>query len=192
MAAHVKRLPPALKHACYAATSLLPGESAAEFEKLRRDLIDELGINGVLENEVATELARVVWREKNLATFRIAKLARARCEQIKYEMVPTDKIEYDCLELGRVIERIDPAVREAAIRSADDQARKELGELYALVEIGKIATSDSLTKELDVRERLGRRKVQLLKELVLLRGVKSISLTSAATSSTPPKQLSAA
>jgi hypothetical protein len=190
------QLPGALKHAGYSAMSVLPGENAAEFERLHQGVIEELSLNGVLENEIGMKLTRVVWRERNLGTFQIAELSRARCEEIERQVVPQDKVSYPDLPPfvgeGVVIERVDPAVRRAAIRAADDQARKELGELYELVEIGEVATPDRLSKELDVLKRLGRRKVQLLKELLLLRGVKSMSLTSAASSRTPGKKLSAA
>ena len=84
----VKKHHPALKHAGYAATGILPGENPAEFEKLHRDLIAELGPNGALENDIVATMARLVWRKQNLETFRIAELARARYEQIRHEKVP--------------------------------------------------------------------------------------------------------
>ncbi len=71
-----------LKDAGYATTSILPGENAAEFEKLHRDLIAELIPNGVLEDDIIATMAHLVWRKQNLATFRIADLARKRCKQI--------------------------------------------------------------------------------------------------------------
>jgi len=68
MPVQVKKHHPALKHAGYAATGILPGESSAEFEKLHRDLIAELGPNGALENDIVATVARLVWRKKNLET----------------------------------------------------------------------------------------------------------------------------
>jgi hypothetical protein len=76
MPVQVKKHHPALKHAGYAATGILPGENPAEFEKLHRDLIAELCPNGALENDVIATMARFVWRKKNLETFRIAELGR--------------------------------------------------------------------------------------------------------------------
>jgi hypothetical protein len=40
------------------------------------------------------------------------------------------------------------------MEAAEDQARKELGERYALVEIGETATMDRLLQDLAVEERL--------------------------------------
>jgi hypothetical protein len=184
---------PALKHAGYAATSVLPGENAAEFEKLHRDLVAEFEPNGVLENEIVATMARLVWRKKNLATFRIAELARGRCAQIRREKVPEDKIDFSFPTLGTVIERVDPVIREAAIRASIDQARKELGEIYGLVEIGETATVDHLMKDLEVQDRLDGRIDRCLKQLLFVRGLKSIS-SSSATAPSPSriKRLTAA
>ena len=117
MSVQVKKLHPALKHAGYAATGVLPGENTAEFEKLHRDLIVEFSPNGALENDIIAEMARYVWRKKNLDTFRTAELARARHAQIMSERVPQGKITYPELPPIRfdpVIEKVDPVAREAA------------------------------------------------------------------------------
>ena len=82
MSFHVKKHHPALKHAGYSATGILPGENPAEFEKLHRELIAEFNPNGALENDIVATMARLVWRKRNLETFRIAERARARCAQI--------------------------------------------------------------------------------------------------------------
>ena len=58
MSIRAKKHHPALKHAGYSATSILPGEDAAEFEKLRQDLIAELAPSGVLEDKIVADLAR--------------------------------------------------------------------------------------------------------------------------------------
>ena len=181
MPVQVKKHHPALKHAGYAATGILPGENPAEFEKLHRDLIDEYGPNGALENDIIATMARLVWRKQNTKTFRIAELARARFEQIKRERVPEDKIDYPVLEFGTVIEKVDPAVREAATRAAVNEARKELGDAYGLVEIGEIASVDQLMKGLEVQDRLDAMIDKCLKRLLFLRGLKSISNESPST-----------
>ncbi len=185
MPIRIKKLHPALKHAGYSATSILPGEDAAEFEKLHRDLIAEFTPNGVLEDDIVASMAHVLWRKQNLATFRIAELARRRRDQIRYEKVPGEKIDYPDLTL-LFREEVDPAVREAAIRAAEDQARKELGEIYGLVEIGETATIDCLMKELDVRDRLDAMFDKYIKRLLMVRGLKSMSSVS---SSASPKRL---
>jgi hypothetical protein len=179
MPVQVKKYHPALKHAGYATTGILPGEDPAEFEKLHRDLIAELGPSGALENDIVATMARLVWRKKNLGTFRIAQLARARYGQIM-QKIPQDKMDYDfsLLQIGTVIEKVDPAVREAAHRAAVDQARKELGDAYGLVEIREIASVDQLMKDLEVQDRLDAMIDKCLKRLLFLRGLKSISSAS--------------
>jgi hypothetical protein len=195
MSSRSNQVHPALKHAGYSATSILPGENAAEFEKLHRDLIAEFGPSGVLENDIIATMARYVWRKKNLATFRVAELAHAHWNQIRRERVPEDKIEYpDFPILGaRVMERVDPAVRDAALRAAKVYAQKELGEVYGLIEIGDTATVDHLMKELEVQDRLDAKIERCIKQLLLVRGLKSVSSTPSTAPSQPPvKRLTAA
>jgi hypothetical protein len=88
MSVRFKKIHPALKHAGYSATALLPGEDRAAFEKLHRALIAEFTPLGALEEDIVADLARLLWRKQNLATFRIAQLADARRGQIKDETVP--------------------------------------------------------------------------------------------------------
>jgi hypothetical protein len=164
---------PALKHGAYAATAILPGEDATEFEKLHQDLIDELIPAGALEDDIVATMARLVWRKRNLATFLVAELARMRYSKIKSEKVPSD------FPLWQPFQEMDPAERKEAYRAAEDQARHELGDTYKLVEIGEIATLERLTKDLDVEERLDGMIDKCLKRLLFLKGLKSISASSA-------------
>ena len=173
MPIRAKKNHPALKHAGYSATSILPGEDAAEFEKLHRDLIAELVPNGVLEDDIVATMARLVWRKQNLVTFRVAKLARGRYAKIESEKVPQDDEELYFSEE-------DLAEREAGIQAAEAQARKELGEDYELVEVGKIATIPGLMKDLEVQDRLDSMIDRCLKRLLYVRGLKSISSGSSA------------
>ena len=72
---------------------------------------------------------------------------------------------------------VDPVRREEQMRAAEDQAQKELGDIYELITAGEAATFDGLAKETDIRERLGVAISRCLKQLLLVRGVKSISET---------------
>ena len=63
------RRPNALKHAGYSATSILPGESAAELETLHQALVAEFRPNGALERETVASLAHLLWRKKNIVLF---------------------------------------------------------------------------------------------------------------------------
>jgi len=83
----------------------------------------------------------------------------------------------------------DPANREEFMRvvqAAEDQDRKELRDTYELVELGAAATFSGLINELSVEERLDAAIAKCLKQLLLVRGVKSIS---AAPPSASPKHL---
>ena len=175
MSARVKKLHPALKHAGYSTTALLPGEDPAAFKKLHQDLIAELAPNGALEEDIVATIARVVWRKQNLETFRIAERARNRWAAIYSEKVPSSSyLLVDPLE-----KKIDPAVRAAAIEAAEDQARAELGPTYDFVKMWKTATVEQLTKDLVVEGQLDAIIERCLKRLLFLRGLKSISTTSA-------------
>lgn len=77
-------------------------------------------------------------------------------------------------------ESVDPAVRDAAIRGAEDQARRELGDAYGLLEIGEIASADRLMKDLEVQDRLDAMIDKCRKRLLFVRGIKSISNASPA------------
>jgi hypothetical protein len=81
----VNKSHPALKHGSYSTTTILPTESVAEFEKLHRNLISELVPNGALADDIVATITRMVWRKRNLPTFRTAEVAR-----FKYEVSGTD------------------------------------------------------------------------------------------------------
>ena len=81
-----------------------------------------------------------------------------------------------------------PGGREAALQAAEDQARKELGAKYALVEIGATATVDRLLQDLVIEERLDARIDACIKRLLHLRGLRSLSTAP----SSPPLQQTAA
>jgi len=145
---------------------------------LHQDLIVELTPNGALEEDIVAIIARLVWRRQNLGTFRIAERVRERWWAITSEKGPGGfLIEYQPL-LGKQIE-IDPAVRAAAWKAAKDQARAEFGAAYDFVEMGEIATVEQLAKDLVVEGRLDAMIERCLKRLLYLRGLKSISTTSA-------------
>ena len=186
ISSRVKKHHSALKHAGYSATGILPGESAAEFEKMHRDLISELAPNGALEKDIVASMARLVWRKKILKRFELRSLLELVTHKSCMKGFPKDKIEYPMFNFGTVIEKVDPAVRAAAIEAATDQARKELGEAYEFVENNEIATVDHLMRDLDVHDRLDAMIDKCLKRLLFLRGLKSIS---SASSQAPQERL---
>ena len=147
MSVQVKKLHPALKHGAYSATALLPGEDSAAFRELHQKIIAELAPVGALEEDIVGTIARLLWRKENLATLRIAELARehdVRIRARKLQFRTEEFLEFD----------IPPAQREAAMQAAEDQAREELGEKYELVEVGEAATVARLLQDFGVEERL--------------------------------------
>ena len=170
MLIQLNKLHPALKHAGYSATTLLPGEDPAAFEKLHRALIDEFAPVGALEEEIVADMARLTWRKQNLATFRIAQLAEKRHREINAEKVPTLDLFADDEDYLAAQE-----ARREGYRAAKEQAQQELGDTYELIDIGEPATIEGLMKELEIKERLDGLISKCLKQLLMVRGVKSLS-----------------
>jgi hypothetical protein len=172
-----KRRHAALKHGGYSSTAVLPGENPAEFEELHQALIAELAPRGALEEDIVADIARLVWRKKNLATFRYAEDVRAvwfgRREEIFYEKHPDAPATPDSplsmlsdSERAKVYEGTDAMI---------DEVRKELGEDFRFVEIGDTATVERLLSDLEIEERLDALIDKCLKRLLFLRGLKSLS-----------------
>jgi hypothetical protein len=165
MSVHVEKFRAALKHGAFSATTILPGEDPTAFKKTHEDIIAELAPDGALEDDIVWMIAHLVWRKKNLATPRIAELALEHESRIQ-----TEKSRLaDFLETEISAER-----REAVMQAAEDQARKDLGASYELVEIGEAATVDRLLQDLAVVERLDAMIDKCLKRLLHLRGLKSL------------------
>src|SRR5262245_24534288 len=150
--------------------------------RTQKGLIAELAPVGALEDDIVATMARFVWRKQNLATFRIAGIARNRYSAIRSKRKVPDTFFSTVLPR----EEKDAAEREAAIRAARDEARKELGDIYELVEIGKTATVVCLLEDLEVEERLDAMIDKCLKRLLFLRGLKSLPT---AVSSAPPQPI---
>jgi hypothetical protein len=166
----VDRIPPALKHGAYVATAVLPGESRAAFEKLHRGLIAEHAPSGVHEKHIVMNMARFMWRQQNLGTLHISELAQRRWSEFPAigEKVVTYKNRLSHLS------QKDKQIMEENIRAAD-RLVEELGDAFELAEIGDAATFDGLTKELEIHERLDAAINRCLKQLLMVRGVKSLA-----------------
>src|SRR5262249_41317787 len=164
-----KKLPPALKHGGYSASGLLPGEDPAAFEQLHKRLIAELAPNGALEDDLVLTIARRLWRKQNLATFRIAGMAGDRLMAIVSERRAKAGIKPESAHLE------DEELNKIG-RAAEAQARRELGDIYQLVEMESHASAEGLLKELAVEERLDAMIESDVKRLMKLKGFKSMVL----------------
>jgi hypothetical protein len=172
------RLPPALKHGCYSGLALLPTEDRAAFDKHNRELIAEYGPAGRSEELIVANLARLTWRRENLTTYLLAKYARGRHSAIYSNCSPQSK--WDILLPAHVEETRSPEELAALRKSADERAQRDLGPALELLEIGEVATSDHLLEEISLAERLDGAIVRCIKQLLLVRGVKSMSLPTSA------------
>jgi hypothetical protein len=161
-----KKMWPALKHGAYAVTAVLPGEDRAAFEKLHRDLIAEFAPDGVFECDIIGDLARLMWRKRNMTTLRLAEIAR-----IRYQTIENEKMPRNCFD--------DPDFekKEATRAAAVEEARTELGPTFMLVELGDLATLDHQARELQVEERFNAVIDKCLRRLLYVRGLKSMSVS---------------
>jgi hypothetical protein len=164
----VRKLHSAVKHAGFSPTTLLPGEDPAAFEKLHEELTAELAPAGPLEQAIVASMARLIWRRQNLATLRIADLARKRLSAIERENSHCGP---------------DLAQINAADESDCAQAREELGEMYAFIEIGEAATLERLMEDLGIEDRLDAMIDRCMKRLMFVRGLKSMSSMSSSAAS---------
>lgn len=172
------KLPSALKHAAFSETAVLPGESQAEYDKLRQQVFDDLTPQGPLEEDIVGEVARLLWRKRNLDTYRIAEAARARHREIEREHLAAVPELPSYIGHGHH-EITDEMVEEraAAIQQAKEAARlatrKELGSAFVFVEqdIGDYAR---LAAELNVEDRLQSAIDRCMKRLLHVKGYKSL------------------
>lgn len=78
-------------------------------------------------------------------------------------------------EIGLEPETRSPEELKVLRKEANEQAQRELGPVQELIDIGSAATPDELLKDLELLERLDGAIARCLKQLLLVRGVKSIS-----------------
>lgn len=177
-----RRLPTALKHGAYCQTGLLPGEDAAAFQKLHDDLVVEFSPSGPVEENIVADLARLYWRKQNMVTYRLAEQARNRNEAIYSAVNPPPS--FPMWEFPGQGPTRSPEEIRAARAAADKQAKEELGQVWELIEIGKVATVEYLLEELSVVDRLDSIIDRCLKRLLFVRGIKSYSQHSSEASPT--------
>jgi hypothetical protein len=175
------QIPPALKHGVYSGLGLLPGEDPDAFEKFRCEIFAEYNFTGRSEEAIGDNLVRCMWRGENLSTYRLAEYVKEKYSHIYAKTHPP--LDMPVLDYYAKETR-SPEELEEARKQADEEAEHELGPALELVEAGEVVTTKYLFDELSMRERLDQAIARLLKQLVLVRGVKSLSSPSAGTVTT--------
>jgi hypothetical protein len=171
-----KKIPSGFKHGGYSVIGVLPGEDASAFQKLHRSLIIELSPQGSLEKMIVAEIARLSWRIDNLGTLRRAELenqGHPAVTNIVFEWIPRG-------------ERVKQGHANDADRSASERAAKEAPAPPPP------ATFSDLTKELDAMEKLIAQREKCLKQLFMVRGLKSMPASASnriAAPNTGPKNI---
>jgi hypothetical protein len=173
------RIPPALKHGVYSGMALLPGEDPVAYEKFREEILSEHKPVGRSEVDIVTNMADLMWRRQNLVTYRVAEHARKKHSSIYHKLSPPFM---GMPLLGYEPETRSPEELRALRKQADEEAQTELGPALELVEIGDVATTDYLLNELSIAERLDSLIDRYFKRLLFVRGLKSLSSSSAAPS----------
>ena len=70
--------------------AVLPGEDQSAYDRLHRDIIDELRPVGALEKDQVEAIARLTWRKRNFATLHIATHAQRRMANASQPYVVLD------------------------------------------------------------------------------------------------------
>lgn len=198
-------LPPAFKVGFHSPIDLLPGEDRDTYREHCRAVFDDFAPKGPIECAIVDEIARLEWRKQNLATLVIAGLAGERRRRILLKHLQDDphmaplherfeqlldgivagRVGQDNVRAWAVAQAVgDPRPRpptesevplEQKRQAAEEEARRELGDLYKLAAIGRAATLEGLAEYLDIVDRIDAKIDKLLKRLLFLKGLKSIS-----------------
>ena len=178
-----KQVPPAVVHGAYSGTTLLPGEDPAAFKKLYETLIDDFVPKGPLEDDIVRTIAHLIWRKRNLATYRSAKRTKDETYAFTLRIGPPPG------SLNPEIEAARTAERQAYAEAVEERARKDVKESS---DEGYDETIEDLLEEWSVIDRLDGMIDRCLKRLLMVRGVKSMSPSVSEASSPPRKRLNSA
>jgi hypothetical protein len=188
MGKHSNRVPSAVKHGIFSGIGPLPTENSAKFWKFKKQIFAELGLVGPSEEGIGDKIVCFEWRLKNLFTYELAKRAKQRHRSIYAQVDPPQYEPYFPRLIDpdyRELEPPSPEELAARRKAADEQAKAELGDAIKLVELGDVVTYEFLEKQLAIMERLEVMIARVYKKLLYVRGVKSMSFSTAAAASQP-------
>jgi hypothetical protein len=159
--------PNALRFGAYTSLGWLPGENREEFDTYITNIMLELSPHGPCEEEIVYAIACLMWRKGNIVTLRKAELAKKHLSD-----VVASKAAEATSASNSPTEQPDA---KAIVRSAEKSVRKELGDLYDLIEVGHASSLDGLAEDLTIEAKFDEVIDKKLKRLLHLRGIKSMS-----------------
>ncbi|MDI1346883.1 MAG: hypothetical protein PSV22_22735 [Pseudolabrys sp.] len=146
--------------------AVLPGEDQSAYDKLHRDLVDELKPAGALEKDQVETIARLTWRKRNFATLHIAMLAKRRMADASRQYTQSS-FELALLD--------SPLIPFETIAAAQEDVRKEFAGICDFEAAGVEVSLETLARDLDLAERIDGLIDKCMKRLLFLRGLKSMS-----------------
>ena len=155
-----------MRNGVYSMIAVLPGEDQSAYDRLHRDLVDELKPVGALEKDQVDTIARLTWRKRNVATLHIAMLAKRRMADASQQYTRSS------FELALLDGALIPV---ETIAAAQENVRKEFSGIYDFEAVGAEVSLDTLARDLDVSERIDGLIDKCMKRLLFLRGLKSMS-----------------
>jgi hypothetical protein len=165
------------KHGCYSIRRPLPGEDEADFKKLCDEVIAELKPSGALECDIVDTIAWLLWRKQNMGIFRAAEQLRIIRDQIIEDACRQRNVNRDGSSAGMPFypgEAENAAKRKEAEQEGEEKARKQIGQdKYEWLQ-SEAATVDGLLKVVELEERLNAGISKCIKQLLMLRGVKTL------------------
>jgi hypothetical protein len=171
-----------MKHGGYSSITLLPNEDAKAFKKLHDDLRDELLPTGPLEEDIVLSIARLLWREQNMSTYRAVEWTQNEIRRIQAGCFPSY-----LPPMGK--DYRTAAEIEAANKERDEELKAVARDAEAFIEMGEVVTIERLYKDLEVIDRLDSLIDRSLRRLLMVRGVKSISASSPLASSPKSRRI---
>jgi hypothetical protein len=132
-------------------------------------LVEEYLPSGASEIELVRNVARLIWRKKHLATYRLAHLARRHCDEVVEDRLRRSS--------GRspLPKDVEARVRrEAQAREeAEQEVREELGPEGPLLDFED--DDEAMMRDLAVHEKLDAMIARNIKQLLLVKGLKNLA-----------------
>src|SRR5262249_339192 len=168
-----KQPPNALKHGAFSEITILPGEDPQEFERLRRDLIQEWSPSGPAEHDTVLTLAKCMWRKR-----RIRHLKPAFSSEDANKL---SKLALRCTAVGEK-ENIAEALKQLSDKAFDEllemKEKKDIDLAYWFQAAEKFVlhlnSIDALRHELAIEDRIDSMIDRALRRLGQIKVMKEV------------------